>query len=294
MLHQPVVERVHRREARDLVLLQLLDEARDVARVRDQQVAAAGAGGEQEAGRQREDVIERQRADDHQAFVLGHALDRRLQPRVVLQHVGENVPVQQRRALRHAGGAAGVLQEGDVVAGQRGLGQRRVAALRQRGVEGNGARQRERRHHLLHLAHDEVDDHALEAEQVAHRAEDDVLDLGLADHLLQRGGEILDDDDRFGAGVVQLVLELARGVERVDVHHGVAGAQDRGGGDRVLQDVRQHDGDARALLQALALQVGAERRAHLVELAIGDRLVHADERLAVGELLEALLEQFGQ
>ena len=50
----------------------------------------------------------------------------------------------------------------------------------------------------------------------------------LRQHLLQRLGEVLDDDDGLGAGVLQLVLELARRVERVDVHHHVAGAQDAG------------------------------------------------------------------
>jgi hypothetical protein len=29
-------------------------------------------------------------------------------------------------------------------------------------------------------------------------------------HLLQRGGEVLDDDDGLGAGVLELVLQLAR------------------------------------------------------------------------------------
>jgi hypothetical protein len=70
---------------------------------------------QQEAGRQREDVIERQRADDEHCSTCGGLLQRRLQPGVVLQHVGENVAMKQRRALGDAGGAAGILQEGDVV-----------------------------------------------------------------------------------------------------------------------------------------------------------------------------------
>ena len=45
----------------------------------------------------------------------------------------------------------------------------------------------------------------------------------------QRGGEVLEDDDRLGAGILELVLELARRVERIDVHHRHAGAQDAGG-----------------------------------------------------------------
>ena len=107
-------------------------------------------------------------------------------------------------------------------------------------------------------------------------------------------GEILQHDDRFRAGVLQLMLQLARGVERIDVDHRIAGAQHRGGRDRVLQHVRHHQRDARALLQPLALQVSGERVRHLVEIAIGDRLVHADESLAAGELGEALLEQLDQ
>ncbi len=44
--------------------------------------------------------------------------------------------------------------------------------------------------------------HALEAEQVAHAADDDMLELGLAHHLLHGGGEVLQHDDGFGAGIL--------------------------------------------------------------------------------------------
>ena len=50
--------------------------------------------------------------------------------------------------------------------------------------------------------------------------------------LLQRMGEVLDDDDRLAPASLQLVLELAGGVERVDVDHRVAGARDPEHGDR--------------------------------------------------------------
>ena len=78
--------------------------------------------------------------------------------------------------------------------------------------------------------------------------------LGLADDLLHRVREVLDDDDHLGARVVQLVLELARRVERIDVDHRAAGAQDAEQAHRVLQDVGHHQRDARALLAALRLQ----------------------------------------
>ena len=43
----------------------------------------------------------------------------------------------------------------------------------------------------------------------------------------ERAREVLEHDDHFGAGVVQLVLELARRVQRIDVDHRAAGAQRR-------------------------------------------------------------------
>ena len=88
----------------------------------------------------------------------------------------------------------------------------------------------------------------------------------LRDHLLRRVREVLDDDDHLGAAVGELVLELARGVERIDVDHRAAGAQDAEQAHRILQDVRHHQRDARALGAARALQEGAERRGQLVEL----------------------------
>ena len=63
-MQQAVIERVDRGETVDLVFRQLLDEACHVARIGDQKIDAAGPHRQQVARRQREDVIERQRADD--------------------------------------------------------------------------------------------------------------------------------------------------------------------------------------------------------------------------------------
>src|SRR5215213_9672685 len=90
------------------------------------------------------------------------------------------------------------------------------------------------------------------------------------------------------------MLEFARRVERVDIHHCHAGAQDAGGRNRILQHVRHHDGDAVAKLQAAALQIGGKVARQRVEFAIGDRLVHADESLALAKLGKALLQQRDQ
>jgi hypothetical protein len=102
--------------------------------------------------------------------------------------------------------------------------------------------------------------------------------------------EVLDDHDHLGARIVQLVLQLARGVERVDVHHCAAGAQDPEQAHRVLQDVGHHQRDACALGAADALQVRAERGRQRVELGERNRLAHARERLACRVHAHALLE----
>src|SRR3712207_8972825 len=58
------------------------------------------------------------------------AAQARQQPGLGLVDVGEDVPVQQHRALRHAGRAAGVLEEGDVVvADLEGLQDRKSTRL---------------------------------------------------------------------------------------------------------------------------------------------------------------------
>ncbi|MCY1374626.1 hypothetical protein D9M69_619780 [compost metagenome] len=85
-----------------------------------------------------------------------------------------------------------------------------------------------------------------------------MLDRRVRDALLQRAGEVLDDDDRLGARILELVLQLARRVQRVHVDHHEAGTQDAGHRHRVLRHVGHHDGHTVALDQAQALQVGRE------------------------------------
>jgi len=113
-------------------------------------------------------------------------------------------------------------------------------------------------------------------------------------HLLQHRSEILEDDDHFRARVLELMLELARGVERIHVHHHAAGAQRAEHGDRVLQAVRHHDRHARALGEALRLQPRAEIARQLVEPAEADRLAHVGEGRPVGVFAHVLVEQLDQ
>jgi hypothetical protein len=90
------------------------------------------------------------------------------------------------------------------------------------------------------------------------------------------------------------VLELARRVQRIDVHHDHARAQDAEQRDRVLQQVRHHDGDALALRHAgQALQEGGEGARLPVELGVGHRAAEVVEGRLVGKAGGRLLEQVG-
>src|ERR1035441_9489923 len=66
------------------------------------------------------------------------------------------------------------------------------------------------------------------------------------------------------------MLQFARGVQGIDVHHNHAGAQDPKQRDRVLQKIGHHQGDAGCLRQAHAFQPGGEVAAQAVEFGIGD------------------------
>ena len=72
----------------------------------------------QHDGRQRIDVEQRQDADDLVLAGQGHAL--RVAPELVDRAGGAEIGVAQHGALRLAGGAARVLQQGDVIDADRG------------------------------------------------------------------------------------------------------------------------------------------------------------------------------
>lgn len=102
------------------------------------------------------------------------------------------------------------------------------------------------------------------------------------DHLLERRREVLEDDDRRRTRILQLVFELARRIQRVDVDAGVARAQHAAHRDGELRHVGQHDGHARAGLQATRLQPCAHRLRQRVEFAIRHPSFHAHRKRPLG------------
>ena len=115
--------------------------------------------------------------------------------------------------------------------------------------------------------------------------------LRLAQHLLHDMAEILEHDDGRGAGILQLVAQLIRGVERIGVDHHEAGAKRTEHRDGILQHIGQHQRDAVALHEPLALQPRGKRRRQPVHIAIRDRVIHQHVRLPVGVAYERIVDQ---
>ncbi len=134
----------------------------------------------------------------------------------------------------------------------------------------------------------------LEAQEIAHRGDDHMLHIGFRQRLLHHMGEVFQNEQRFRTGILQLVFEFTRGVERIDIHDRQAGAQDRVGRNRVLQNIRHHHRDAVTLLQTDALQPAANGARLFFKFAIGDGLSHAGKSLAIGKLLAASFQEFGK
>ncbi|MNN36246.1 hypothetical protein D3C81_1501340 [compost metagenome] len=152
--------------------------------------------------------------------------------------------------------------------------QRVALADAQRFLEAGCVGQAVIRHHLLHVLQYEVDDRALrEAEHVAQAGGDDALDRRVGDDLLHDFAEVVDDHQYGDVSIDQLMLELTRGVERVDVDHRQAGTQDAENRDRVLQAVGHHHRNAVALLELqLTQQVSGELGDQHIGFAVGKYL----------------------
>ena len=115
-----------------LLLVELLDESREVARIRYQYVEATLGHHRQQVTLQREDVIKRQGGDRDD---LVDALVSIGLPCQRLRNVVNEIAMTQHRTFRYAGRAAGVLQKCDVGEAEFRRRQRVALADAQRFVE---------------------------------------------------------------------------------------------------------------------------------------------------------------
>ncbi|MNP02550.1 hypothetical protein D3C76_944050 [compost metagenome] len=200
----------------------------------------------------------------------------------------------QHRPLGQAGGAAGVLQHGDVVeAGLQGL-DALATPHAQRALEGSGLWQVVGRDHLLDLVDHGIDQPALGRRQhVAHLRFNQELDAGIGQYLLHQFAEHVQVDQRPGSGILELMTHLASGIQRVGVDHDQPGAQGAKHCDRVLQHIGHLHRDTVARHQiGVLLQIGGKGRRVTIQLSVGHRHPEIAERRAVSKLLARAFEHF--
>ena len=112
-----------------------------------------------------------------------------------------------------------------------------------------------------------VDDRALrEAQQIADRRDDHVPHVRTRDHLLDVVREVREHHDGYRARIAQLMLQLARRVQRIGVDYHQSGAQCAEHCDRILQYVRHHQGNPLALAQATRAQPSGKIAGAAVDL----------------------------
>ncbi|RMV68156.1 hypothetical protein ALP06_05360 [Pseudomonas coronafaciens pv. atropurpurea] len=272
----------------ELPFRQLLDHRRQIARVADQDVVIAQQHHRHAVKGERVDVIQRQRRDEDFTALIqvgSHQCP-------TLQHVGDEVAVGQHGALCYTGGAAGVLQHGNIAAAWRYFGNRLTSAFAEHFVEPDGVRQVIGRDHFLHVLDDAVDHQPFERRQhIGHFSDDDLLYVGLGHDLFGQMRHVCQAHQRLGPGIVELVFHFPRGVQRVGIDHDQAGANGTEDGDRVLQHVGQLHGDTVARLQiGVLLDPGGKRTGQLVQLAVRDRLAQIAECRFVSETLAGLFQ----
>ncbi len=226
--------------------LQLGHRRLNITGIDDEDVLPAEPHEQQAVRGQGKHVIQRNGGNQHPA--LGP--ERRPDPGLRLQHIRNDIAMREHGALGDTGRTAGVLQEGDVLGADVHRVHLFALACGDGGLERARAVDLPRTHLLLDVPDDEVDDGALrEGQVVADAGDQHVLHLRLRQHLLDDVGEILQHDDRRGARIGELVLQLAGRIQRVGIDDRHAHAQGPEQRDGVLKNVRQHDRQPISLLE---------------------------------------------
>ncbi len=295
VVHQCDKQGIEAQQGRETPLAQFLDEAGNIPRVGNQHVMVAGDHHAHAIRGEGIDVVQRQRRDHHFLAVLQQLLPIGAVLREAgqhLQHVGHQVAMGEHGALGQAGGAAGVLQHGDVIEVQRHRFGRQPAALAQHLLERHRLGQLVGRHHLLQLVDHGVDQPALGGrQQVAHLCLDQVLDTGIGQHLLHALAEHVQVHQRTRATVLELVAHLALGVQRIGIDHDQPGAHGTEYGDGVLQHIGHLHGNALTRFEVgVLLQPGSECCRMAFQFRVAEGHAQVAERRAVGKALAGALE----
>ena len=221
-------------QAGELERLDGFHKAVQIPRVGNQHIHGAQVEQGQHVHGERIDVVQRQRADKN----LLAGFTALAQAVFHLRRVGQNVGVGQAGAFGHTGGAAGVLQHGDVFTlGLDGFQVRQVGAL----------------FHGRHKIVIAVLGLFGRGNQVCRAGHQHVLNLGVGLDGFQPVQRVGKHHQRFGAGITELMLHFPRRVQRVGVDHHQAGPESGVSGNRVLVQVGQLNGHAVTLLQSAGM-----------------------------------------
>ena len=233
-------------------------------------------------------MIQRQ-GRHHQLLAL---LEFGLDPRMRLRQIGQNVSVRQHRALGDPRRSAGVLQISQIAQPHRYRRKSACRALRQRRAKIDGPRNTPRRNHFLDVLDDKINQRPLgKAQQIAHPHDHHVLHRGTVNHLRQRVRKILQNNNGFRAGVLELMFQLTRRIKRIAINHHATGTQRTEHAHGILQDIRHHQRHAVALLQLEhCLQIRRKVTGQGIEFAVGQLRPHVDESHAIAIMRHAVLE----
>ena len=212
---------------------------------------------------------------------------------IALQHIGNQIAVGQHRTLGYTRGATSVLQHRQLVAVQDRRAVWRFCTGLEYGVQLEGARNRERRHHALHIFDEEINQRALGlGVKIGDLGDHDGLDICFRQHRRRGLRHVGLQHHHRDIGVIELMLQLPLGVKRVGIDHHHAGAQRAEADHQILNEVGHLHRDPVAPLEPRALlQPTGKLRRKSVEIGIGQGVPHTAARgfALVGR--ERLLEE---
>ena len=151
------------------------------------------------------------------------------------------------------------------------------------------------RHQFFYVPHDQVHNKALgPAEHLAKRGDNHIAHGCFMNHFFKSVRKVFNNDNGGRTGVNQLVLKLARGIQRVAVHHHAACAQGAHKGNGILQQVGHHQCNAITSSKTQRLKPACKGLGHVVQFAIAYGLAHADVGRLVGELGKGLVNEMAE
>ena len=142
-----------------------------------------------------------------------------------------------------------------------------------------------------------VSDRVGRREQASERLglDDDALGPDLGRALLSGGSaNCVPGEDQLGLGVAEVERDLALLEQHVHRHDDAAGAEHAVVGDRELGDVREHDPDPVAGLDAALLQQSGNAGAGVVELGVGEHLMVEAQGCPLAVLLRGVIRLYAR